>query len=132
KRGWYFVMEIPTQHRSRFGGKARIERTLSTRDEGLAAAKAQKLAGEYKLKFLAWEGNPHAEDAAVPQQEYEQAALEVQRGELMAFVSEDVDRVEFAVVLESERLLDAAPIPSRPDDERGPALPPAQEAAMAV
>ena len=130
KRRWYFVMEIPAQHRSRFGGKARIEKTLNTRDEGLAAAKAQKLAGEYKLKFLAWEGNPHAEDA-VAQQEYEQAALEVQRGELLAFATEDVDPVEFAVDLEIDRILDTAPIPARPDDERGPELTPAQEARIA-
>lgn len=63
KRGWYFQLEIPAHLREHFGGRARVEQTLSTRDERLAEAKAKQLAGEYKLRFLALEGVPDAKQA---------------------------------------------------------------------
>lgn len=133
KRAWYFVMEIPAHHRGRMGGKARLEQTLSTRDEGLAAAKAQKLAGEYKLRFLAWEGNPHAE-SSVALQEYEKAALEVQRAEVVAFAEGEDDPIAFGVELAIDSVIESAPKANRTDhanDEDEPELTPAQEARIA-
>lgn len=85
KRGWYFQLDIPQHLRPHFGGKARIEQTLSTRDETLAEAKAQKLAGEYKLQFLALEGRPAAQQE-VAQRVYQASAESVLSGEIAAYV----------------------------------------------
>lgn len=63
RRGWFFQLNIPAHLRHHYGGAQRIEKTLGTRDENLAEAKARQMAGDYKLEFMALEGNPSALEA---------------------------------------------------------------------
>jgi len=81
KRGWYFILDVPAHLRKHFRGRSRIEETLSTRDEALAAAKAQKRAGAYRLQFLALEGNRLASDE-LGRSAYEAASGAVLSGEV--------------------------------------------------
>lgn len=116
KRGWYFQLDIPQHLRPHFGGKARIEQTLSTRDETLAEARAQKLAGEYKLKFYALEGRPSAQEE-VAQRVYQQSAESVLSGEIAAYVDRpEVDPVEFGAELQIEKVIEK---PGRKYDSDG-------------
>lgn len=125
KRGLYFVMEIPKECRAAFGGKARFEMTLGTRDERLAEAKAKKLAGEYKLQFLALAGNGDA-SRALERAEYLRASVEVQEiGR--RFGPDDAD---LAAELKSDMIVDAARPSNDPDDD-GPELTALEEARLA-
>lgn len=81
KRGWYFILDVPVHLRRHFAGRSRIEETLSTRDEALAAAKAQKRAGAYRLQFLALEGNRLASEE-LGRGAYEAAAAAVVSGDV--------------------------------------------------
>lgn len=124
KKGFYFVMDIPARHRPHFGGKKRFEQTLGTRDEALAQAKADRLAGEYKLQFLALDGNGAAE-RALARLEYARAQAEVQQlpaDQAEVLVDVEIDKVELEVVKTAR--------PIAPDDE-GPELPEAAEARIA-
>lgn len=127
KRGWYFQLEIPTHLRSHFGGRTRIEQTLSTRDERLAAAKAKQLAGEYKLRFLALEGIPDAKQA-VARNTYEYNVKGVLENEIVAFGATEDDPVELGVELAVDKIIDK---PGRRYDEDGdPILSVEEEAAL--
>ncbi|BBE35389.1 tyrosine-type recombinase/integrase [Sphingosinicella microcystinivorans] len=131
KRGWYFVLEIPTQYRRHFDGRARIEQTLETRDETLAEAKAKRLAGEYKLRFLALGGNPHAKDE-LNRAEYDKAFQQVQAGEVHATGSPDgLDPVSYGVELEIDRIVDQLPLPANPRETEEPEPDPRQAARIA-
>src|SRR5262245_56081761 len=111
-------MDIPAEHRVEFG-KVRLEVTLRTRDERLAEAKAKKLAGEFKLRFLQRSGNPEA-SRVVERSEYERAFEEVQ-----SFPRNmDNEDVDFAVDLRIDAILDHAPTARFPacEEEDGPEL----------
>lgn len=115
-------MEVPARHRARFG-RNRIEQTLATRDEELAAAKAQRLAAEYKLQFMALEGNAGAE-AALARLEYEKGlaaaqALAPDHDQAEAIVDAIVDKLEMEAI--------PVQLPASPDEPE-PELPAPLEA----
>lgn len=131
KRGWYFVMDIPAAYRPHFGGKARVEMTLSTRDETLAAAKAKRLAGDYKLRFLALDGNREAA-AALLRDDYARARLQAHQGKIVASSNDPhEDPVELGVGFAIDSIVDRAPISPDPRDEGEPILTPNEEARIA-
>lgn len=128
KRGWYFQLDIPANLRGHFGGKARIEQTLSTRDEKLAEAKANQLAGEYKLQFLALQGSGDAEKA-LARTTYQAQRDEVLGGEVVAYGTPDDDPAGFGVELAIDKIIDK---PGRKVDEDGdPVLSEIEEATIA-
>lgn len=118
RRGWYFQLDIPQHLRHHFGGKARIERTLSTSDETLAAAKAAQLAGDYKIKFMALQGNAEAQKA-LHRTTYESRVAEVMSGLLVAEREPDEDPAEVGVELALDQLLET---PQRRFDNDGDAI----------
>lgn len=105
RRGWYFQLDIPADLRHHFDGKARIEQTLSTRDERLAQAKADQLAGEYKLKFMALEGSPDAQQA-LQRSTYEKRVGEVVGGQLVAEGGPEDDPTALGVELAAESIIE--------------------------
>lgn len=118
RRGWYFQLDIPQHLRHHFGGKARIERTLSTSDETLAAAKAAQLAGDYKIKFMALQGNAEAQKA-LHRTTYENRVQEVTSGLLVAEREPDEDPAEVGVELALDQLIET---PRRRFDNDGDAI----------
>ena len=127
KRGWYFQLEIPAHLREHFGGRARVEQTLSTRDERLAEAKAKQLAGEYKLRFPALEGVPDAKQA-LTRSTYDDSVRAVLGNEILAFGRPEDDPVDLGVELAVDKILDK---PGRRYDEDGdPILSVDEEAAL--
>jgi integrase len=113
---------FPTRHpptpRHHFGGTARIERTLSTSDEALAAAKAAQMAGDYKIKFMALQGNAEAQRAR-HRTTYESRVAEVTSGLLVAERESDEDPAEVGVELALDQLIET---PQRSFDNDGDAI----------
>lgn len=104
KRAWWFVMEVPARHRERFG-RARIELSLGTRDEQLAEAKAQRLAAEFKLKFMAMDGNGAA-GAELAKAERTRTEAEA-RAEYQRALAEARELAEAAEPSEAEAVVEA-------------------------
>lgn len=127
RRGWFFQLNIPAHLRHHYGGAQRIERTLGTRDENLAEAKARQLAGDYKLEFMALEGNVQAREALVRSAYRDRRDAVVSRA-LDIADSPEGDPAGFGVEIALDRIIDK---PGRKYDRDGdPVLDHAEQAEV--
>lgn len=82
-KSYSFNMRIPDDVKEHFGGKSHITKGLGTRDQDLATALSNRLAGEYLLRFQALRGSPQARDT-LARDTYEKTRAAFADGEIDA------------------------------------------------
>ncbi len=110
RQRWYFVIAVPKHLRHHFEDRAKIIQSLKTRDYDVAEAEALKLAGEWKARFRALEGDNDAAER-LARAEYEKTKEEALEGKYQAFADPApeqglFDSIDLGIDLEIERIVE--------------------------
>lgn len=140
RRVWYANIPLPEPLRPAYGGKARLEHSLETRDAVVASAKAQQIAARLRLELEALRGSGDA-TRALEREAYARARevapriaargrpvhLETPRGEPFT-----LDPLEVQIDLELEEARDRARAAARRkgEDDEDPDLLPIDDARV--